>query len=186
MLKNILISGYRAHELNIFDQKHAGIAYIKQAIRQKLIPLLEEGLEWVITPGQYGTDLWAIETAIELQEQYSQLRTSVIAAYQNYTKEWKDAKREYAEQLLRSVDYYAAVSHEAYNGPWQFAARDELLLRKTDGIILFYDEELGEASPKYLKDKVVKKQEKEGYKVILLHADDVQSIADDENYAMPD
>lgn len=43
-MKNLLVSGYRAHELNIFSQKHEGIPYIKKAIAGRLIPLVEEGL----------------------------------------------------------------------------------------------------------------------------------------------
>ena len=185
-MKKLLVSGYRAHELNIFSQKHKGIPYIKQAITNKLIPLLEDGLEWVITPGQYGTDLWACEAALELKSSYPDLKVSIIAAYSDYIKDWKEEKREYAEQLLRQVDYYTALSKEPYSGPWQFTARDQLLLRKTDGLLLFYDEELGEASPKYLKEKALNKQSEEDYLVISITSEEIQSIADELSYQLPD
>ena len=49
-MENILITGYRAHELGIYNNKHQGIPYIRKAIANRLVPLLEEGLQWVITP----------------------------------------------------------------------------------------------------------------------------------------
>lgn len=92
-MKNLFVTGYRAHELGIFNNKHKGIPYIQQAIRNKLIPLLEEGLEWVITPGQYGVDLWACEAAISLKAQYPQLKCSIITAFSNPEEKWSDEKK---------------------------------------------------------------------------------------------
>ncbi|MGO4373260.1 SLOG family protein, partial [Paenibacillus sp. MCAF20] len=46
-MKNLLVTGYRAHELQIFNQKHKGIGYIQKALTNKLIPIIEDGLEWV-------------------------------------------------------------------------------------------------------------------------------------------
>lgn len=180
-MKNLLVTGYRAHELNIYDQKHKGIPYIKKAIIRKLIPLIEDGLEWVITPGQYGVDLWACEAVISLKEQYPQLKLSIITAFLNQEEKWNDTKKDYYNQVIQDVDYMAAVSKQPYSGVWQFTARDDLLFRKTDGILLVYDEDAGEGSPKFFKEKALKKQDKEGYRYINVSSEDIQSIADEEN-----
>ncbi|WP_372661538.1 DUF1273 domain-containing protein [Cohnella sp.] len=179
-MKNLLVSGYRAHELNIFDQKNKNIIYIKKAIAGKLIPLIEEGLEWVITPGQLGVDLWACEVVLDLKTSYPDLKISIITAFSNPEEKWKDDKKEYYRQILKRVDYYGAVNNQPYIGPWQFTARDELLFRKTDGILLFYDEEAGEGSPKFMKDKALKKQAADGYRYVGLTFDDIQSTAEEE------
>lgn len=181
-MKNLLVTGYRAHELNIFNEKHKGIVYIKKALTSKLIPLVEEGLEWVITPGQYGVDLWACEVVIELKKSYPQLKLSILSAYSNPDEKWKDDKKEFYQQILKGVDYYAAVSKQPYDGVWQFTARDELLFRKTDGIVLVYDEDAGEGSPRFFKEKALKKQQADGYLYINISSEDIQSIADDEVY----
>ncbi|WP_239618578.1 DUF1273 domain-containing protein [Cohnella mopanensis] len=181
-MKNVLITGYRANELGIFDQKHKGITYIKKAITARLIPLIEEGLEWVITPGQYGVDLWACEVVIELKERFPDLKLSIITAFSNPDENWKEDKKEYYQRLLKGVDYLGTVSKQPYNGPWQFTARDELLLRKTDGIILIYDEDSGEGSPKYMKEKALRKSSADGYRYISISADDIQSVANEEEY----
>ncbi|OZB90902.1 DUF1273 domain-containing protein [Paenibacillus sp. XY044] len=175
-MKNCLVTGYRAHELNIFGQKHPGIPYIKQAITAKLIPLLEEGLEWVITPGQYGVDLWAIEAATALKERYPQLKCSIISAFASPEEKWKEDKQEYFRQILREIDYYGVVSNQPYSGPWQFAARDDLLFRKTDGIVLVYDEDAGEGTGRFYKERALKKQQEEGYAYINISSEDIQSM----------
>ncbi|MGG6310885.1 DUF1273 domain-containing protein [Paenibacillus macerans] len=179
-MKNILVTGYRAHELGIYSNKHQGIPYIRQAIEGRLVPLLEEGLEWVITPGQYGVDLWACEAVFELKKRYPQLKCSIITAYSHQEEKWSDEKKSYYEQILRQVDHYAAASKEGYIGRWQFTARDELLFRKTDGLLLVYDEDAGEASPKFFKERALKKQAETGYIYLNIGSEEIQAIANDD------
>ena len=177
-MKTVLITGYRAHELNIFSQKHQGIPFIKKAIASKLLPLLEEGLEWVITPGGYGVDLWACEAVIALKPQYPELKLSILTAFSNPEQDWKDDKKAYYQQVLKDVDYYAPVSNGPYSNPRQFAARDDLLLRKSDGMIVIYDEEAS-GSPKFMLQKALKRQQRDDYPIYMISFDDIQSLADE-------
>jgi len=141
---------------------------------------VEDGLEWVLTPGQYGVDLWACEVVLELKKTHPHLKLSIITAFQNPEEQWKEDKQEYYRTLLQGVDYYGAVSKQPYIGPWQFTARDDLLLRKSDGILLVYDEDAAEGSPRFMKEKAVKKQQNENYTIISVTSEDIQSIAEDE------
>lgn len=183
-MKNLLITGYRAHELGIFNNKHQGIPFIRKAIENRLIPLIEEGLEWVLTPGQYGIDLWACETVFSLKEQYPHLKCSIISAFANPEANWSEEKQEYFRDILKKVDFYAPVSKEEYQGSWQFKARDELLLRKSDGILLVYDEDAGEASPRFIKQHALRKHQEEDYVYISIGADEIQAVADEAAYEM--
>lgn len=178
-MKNLLITGYRAHELGIYNNKHEGIPYIRKAIRDRLLPLAEEGLEWVLTPGQYGVDLWACEAVLELKLEYPELKCAIITAFQSQEEQWSEEKQHYFRDLISKVDYFASISKEGYLGPWQFSARDDLLLRKSDGILLVYDEDNGEASPKFIKRRAMQKQHAEGYLYLQLGLEDIQSVADE-------
>ncbi|MFS0728052.1 DUF1273 domain-containing protein [Paenibacillus sp. 1P07SE] len=181
-MKNLLVTGYRAHELNIYDDKHPGISFIKQAIEARLIPLVEDGLEWVLTPGQYGVDLWACEVVIGMRSTYPHLKVSILAAYENPEANWKEEKQTYYRELVKEVDYYGLVSRQPYQGTWQLSARDDLLMRKSDGILLFYDEERGEASPRFIKQRAWRKHERDGYGYYLITAEEVQSLADEAHW----
>jgi len=182
-MKNLLVTGYRAHELGIFNRKHPGIEYIRKAIAAKLVPLIEEGVEWVITPGQYGVDLWACETVIELKQSYPGLKLSILAAYANPDEKWNEGRKEHFQEILKGVDYYGFVSKQPYSGVWQLKARDDLLLRKTDGMLLVYDEEAGEGSPRFYKEKALRKQAAEGYRYIAIGSDEIQQVADESRMA---
>lgn len=187
MMKNVLVTGYRAHELNIFGQKHPGIAYIQKAVTAKLVQLAEEGLEWVISPGQYGVDLWACEAAIGLKRDYPDLKVAIITAFEHPEENWKEDKKEYYNRILQGIDYYGAVSRQPYSGPWQFRARDDLLFRKTDGILLVYDEETGEgSSARFYKERALKLQQEEGYGFLSISTEDIQSLADEETSGWDD
>lgn len=179
-MKNLLVCGYRANELNIFNQKHKGIPYIKMAIEARLAPLIDEGLEWVLTAGQYGFDLWVCEVANELRLRYPQLKTSILAAYKSPEEKWSEEKQTYFRDIAKAVDYYGSVSNQPYSGVWQLRNRDDLLFRKSDGMLLFYDEDAGEASPKHMKARAMKRQQADGYPIYTITAEDVQSISDEQ------
>lgn len=179
-MKNLLITGYRAHELSIYDEKNKGIPYIRKAITNKLIPLIEEGLEWVITPGQYGVDLWACEAVIALKRNYPRLKLSILTAYLNPEERWKEEKKTFYQEVLKGVDYYGAVSKQPYIDVWQLRNRDDLLFAKTDGILLVYDEDAGAGSPRFYKERALKKQDKEGYRYICIGSEEIQNVADEE------
>ena len=55
-------------------------------------------------------------------------------------------------------------------------ARDDLL-SKSDGMLLLYDEDAGEGSPRFLKEKALKRQLEAGYRFISITSEDIQSIA---------
>lgn len=179
-MKTVMVTGYRAHELNIFNEKHKGIPYIRKAIAAKLIPMLEDGLEWLITPGQYGVDLWACEAALELKKDYPGLKISIITAFANPEESWNEEKQSFYRDLLKGIDYYASISKGPYEGAWQFRARDDLLLRKSDGMLLVYDEDAGEGSPRFIKEKALKRSQLDGYPIIGITSEDIQMIADEE------
>ncbi|CAM4442415.1 DUF1273 domain-containing protein [Paenibacillus tarimensis] len=180
-MKNLLVTGYRAHELQIFNQKHPGIPFIRKAIRDRLVPLIENGLEWMITPGGYGVDLWACETGIELKQEYPQFKISILAAYAKPEEKWKEERQDYYRTILKGIDYYGEVSSQPYTGGWQLKARDDMLLRKTDGMLLFYDEDAGEGSPRFYRERALKRQQQDGYPIITITAEDVQMVADEAN-----
>jgi uncharacterized phage-like protein YoqJ len=180
-MKTLLVTGYRAHELGIFDNKHAGIPYIKKALANRLKPLIEEGVEWVITPGQYGVDLWACEVVSELKLQYPDLKLGIITAHTGQEEKWKEDKQNEYRRIIAGADFFGAVSNAPYDGSWQFRARDDLLFRKSDGILLFYDEDAAEGSPKFFKERALKLHAEGEYELFLIHSDEIQNIADEEN-----
>ena len=67
---SILVVGYRNFDLGIFDEKDPRIKIIKKVIQRDLTRLLEQGVEWLIFTGNLGFEVWVLEVAKELQQNY--------------------------------------------------------------------------------------------------------------------
>lgn len=178
MIKRLVISGYKAHELGIFNEQHPGIPMIKKALNDRLHSLLEQGLEWVIVSGQLGVETWAIECVWELQEEFPQLQYAVITPFLDQQANWNETKQETYEQILALADYTVSLTSKPYEAPWQFVEKNKFLLRNSDALLLVYDDE-NEGSPKFMKQMAAQLEETSDYQLITITADDLQLIAED-------
>ncbi|MDQ0155171.1 DUF1273 domain-containing protein [Robertmurraya andreesenii] len=180
MSKVVVISGYKPHELGIFGMNHPSIFYIKTAIKKQIRSLLEDGLEWVVISGQLGTELWAAEVVFELQDEgHHELQLAVITPFLNQEENWNDEKKEWYESILMQADYVDSITKKPYEKPWQFRLRNQFLLEKSDGLILFYDSER-EGSPKYLYESALNYQQQNDYQIYFIDFFDLQEIVEEE------
>lgn len=181
MLKRLVITGYKQHELGIFDQKHPGIPYIKKALQRQLVPLIEEGLEWIILSGQLGVETWAAEVIMELQLEYPQLQYAIITPFLEQEKNWNETNKEKYEEILMNASYTASITKKPYEGPWQFIEKNKFFVRNSDGILLVYDDEKG-GSPKYIKKVADQFAEAHDYQIFTIDAYDLQAIVEEDMY----
>lgn len=178
-MKRVWITGYKAHELGIFDQKHKGISIIKKAILNYLQPLLIDGLEWVVISGQYGVETWAAEEVLELKKTYSSLKLAIITPFINIDSQWQEQRKEAFQHLIQHADYVNSVYKTEYQGPWQFKATNKFIMENSDGMILLFDEEK-EGTPRYILDSIHKMTTPDSYKVLQISMYDLQLIAEEE------
>lgn len=179
MSKVVIISGYKPFEIGIFKNDDPAVHYIKLAIKNHLLSMLDHGLEWVIISGQLGTELWAADVVFELQvEGYHELQLAVITPFLNQEESWKDANKEWYESILAQADYVDSVSRKPYEKPWQFRLKNKFLVEKSDILLMFYDPEK-EGSPKYLYEEAKRKKEKNDYEIRLISFDDLQVLVEE-------
>lgn len=178
-MKRLIVTGYKQHELGIFDDQHPGIKYIKLALESQFLALLDEGLEWVIVSGQLGVEAWAVEVVIELKETYPQLNYAVITPFIDQEKNWNETNKEKYEELIINADYHVSLTSIPYEAPWQFIEKNKFFLRNSDGLLILYDSE-NEGSPKFLKEAADSYADTSDYQVITITPDDLQMIAEDE------
>jgi uncharacterized phage-like protein YoqJ len=180
--KRIVVTGYKPHELGLFDDKNPGIGYIKKALEKKLLMLLDEGLEWVLVSGQQGVETWVTEVVLELKKEHSQLKYAVMTPFQDQEKNWNEANKEKFQSLVANADYHVSLTKKTYEAPWQFIEKDKFFLRNSDGILIVYDEE-NPGSPKFIKKAAEKHAEKTDYQVLTISADDLQAVIEDQQWA---
>lgn len=179
MIKVLLVTGYKAHELGIFDSKHIGIKYIKKVIKKKLIDLIEDGLEWVLISGQLGVELWAAEVVIDLKNQYPQLKLAVITPFLNQQNNWNEANKTLYEEITMSADYLDSISRKDYESPVQLKQKNEFLVNKSDGILVIYDEEKP-GSPNYYLTNARKRQENTSYEIFYIYPEEIELAYQDD------
>ncbi|TFE03046.1 SLOG family protein [Jeotgalibacillus salarius] len=178
-MKTLVISGYKAHEIGIFKADDPAIRIIKKSIRQHIIPLIEEGLEWVIVSGSLGIEQWAAEEVIKLKADYPAIQLAIITPFLKQEEKWNEVNQEAYRNILGEADFVASVSNKPYTDPSQFKNRDDFLLNKADGLLAIYDEEK-KASPSFFIKKAEQVQEKKRLELIRINFQDLQWIADEE------
>jgi uncharacterized phage-like protein YoqJ len=180
-VKVLYITGYKPFEYGIFKNDHEGVKYIKKAIMNRLLPLADEGLEWVIISGTLGTELWAAEVVFELQEEYENLKLGVITPFLKQEDKWNEKNQEYYGQILSKADFVDSIYRTEYEGPQQLKAKNLFMVRKSEGMLIIYDEER-DGSPKYAFQEARKHQDASSYEIIQLTFDDLQQAAEDLNW----
>lgn len=178
MHTRFIVTGYKPHELGIFNDKHPGIAIIKKALEENLRRLIDEGLEWVILSGQQGVETWAAEVIIDLKKEFPSLKYAIITPFLEQEKNWNELKQEKYHYITSKADFTTSVTKKPYEAPWQFIEKDKFNIMNTDGILLVYDEE-NEGSPKYIKRLAMKYAENHDYEILTITAYDLQIIAEE-------
>ncbi|WP_349407515.1 DUF1273 domain-containing protein [Pseudalkalibacillus sp. SCS-8] len=158
MIKVIAVTGYKAHELGIFSNKHEAVPYIKGVMKNRLTQLIEEGLEWVVISGQPGVELWTGDAVLELKEHYPVIRLAVLLPFEDQESRWKEPTQEYFHQIINQADFVETVSKRPYENPGQFQACNRFIIEKTDAMLVFYDPEQS-GSPEYYLNTAHKYQE---------------------------
>ncbi|MCD7033417.1 DUF1273 domain-containing protein [Metabacillus sp. GX 13764] len=177
-MKTLLITGYKSSELGIFKQNDPAVYYIKLAIRRSLIPMIEEGLEWVIISGQLGTEIWAAEEVYSLKEEYPNVKLAVLEPFYNQDANWNEANKELYESITAKADFKDTISKRNYESPQQFKNKNSFLVDKTDGLLLLYDEERP-GTPKFMLEAAKAIQQIRPYEIIQLTFYDLQLVVED-------
>lgn len=184
-MKVLAISGYKPFELGIFKKDHPSVLFIKAAFKKALIPMLEEGLEWVLISGQLGAELWAAEVVFELQTEYPALQLAVITPFLDQESSWNENNKEWYQSVLAQADFTDSVTKKGYEKPWQFRLKNQFFIDKSNGLLLLFDQEK-DGSPKYLFEMALEYQKKHTYPIELITFYDLQMIVEEEQMKQSD
>lgn len=181
-MKSIAVTGYKNFELGIFKKDADEAIYIKETMKRHLVPLIEDGLEWVIISGQLGIELWAGEVVGELKKEAHAIKLAILEPFENQSGNWNEANKLWASEVLTIADYHAFITKRPYENPSQFAARDGFIIDNTDGAILVYDLEK-EGSPKFFYDRAKSAKERSDYYLECIDFYALQDVVEDMNQA---
>lgn len=182
MIKNLVVTGYQPMEMSIFNENDERITFVKEAIKKRLLQFIDEGLEWVLISGQRGVELWTAEVVLDLKEDYD-IQIAMIPPFENFAQRWSEALQYKFEELSFQVDYYETIYHSEYKGPYQFVARDDWLIQRSEACLLLMDEEFP-GSVDYFYQRAKKAENYPTYFITPFDIDEVirEKMMDDPNY----
>lgn len=181
-MKVLYVTGYKPFELGIFSNNHEAVKYIKKAIRNRLLPIVEEGLEWVIISGQLGMECWTAEVVFDLCLEYPQLQLGVLLPFLNQEESWNEMNQEYYQSILASADFVEVIFKKPYEGPYQLKMKNQFMVQKSDAMFIFYDSEK-EGSPKFAFQEAQKRSATSDYPILQMNFEDLQQVVEEENWS---
>lgn len=179
IVKVLAVTGYKSHELGIFDEKHVGIKYIKNVLEKRIISFIEDGLEWVIISGQLGVELWCAEVVIGLKKQYPQLRLAVLTPFYNQESNWNELRKEQYGRVLQQADYVDSITKRDYENPSQLKLKNQFIVEKSDGLLVIYDDDKP-GSPSYYLSYAKQRCESSNYQIFYIFPDEIEQAYQDE------
>lgn len=176
----LAVSGYKPHELGIFQEKHEQLPFLKMAIKRKLIQLIEEYVvEWIVTSGQPGVELWAAEAALQLSEDtYPHLKVATLAPFYNQEERWNDAVKQLYHFVCMNSHYHDYITKRPYDSPQQLRLKNQFIIDKSDAFLVLYDE-YTEGSPIYYLREAKKKADATNYPIFYLTPEDIEDMIRD-------
>jgi uncharacterized phage-like protein YoqJ len=179
LIKVLAISGYKPFELGIFKNDHPSVLFIKAALKKALLPMIEDGLEWVLISGQLGVELWAAEVVFDLQLEFPEVKLAIITPFLDQEATWSETNKEWYQSIVVQADFVDSVTKKGYEKPWQFRLKNQFFIEKSDALLLLFDQEK-EGSPKYMYELAQQYQNRHSYPIQLITFYDLQVIVEEE------
>ncbi|GGH86254.1 putative phage-like protein YoqJ [Pullulanibacillus pueri] len=178
MVNVLAITGYKPHELGIFNDDHPGLKVIKHALRNQLLSFINEGTEWFLTSGQPGVELWASELVLELRDDYPQVQLCILTPFLEQEARWPDPAKEKYQMILSEADFVESITKRPYENPGQLRLKNDFIIQKSDGLLVLYDEETP-GSPSYYLTPAKQKQMTGDYPIIYVNRYDLEAASQD-------
>ena len=137
-MATVLVLGYSAFDLGLFNDKDIRIGIIKTAIRRDLERLAEEGLNWLVFTGTLGFEYWVLQVAQDMKADYG-FQLATIFDFETHGSNWNEANQAKLSEF-KQVDF-VKYAYPHYERKGQLRDYQQFLLENTDGCYLFYDEE---------------------------------------------
>ncbi|MCV3763549.1 SLOG family protein [Companilactobacillus farciminis] len=177
MIKNLWVTGYRSYELGIFKDDDPKAKVIQDFFIQRITDYAEDGMEWVITGAQLGTEQIVGKAVQEVKKKGYNIRHAVMLPFSEFGNQWNEKNQLLLNVFLRNADYVNKITKMSYHNPRQLRVWQEFMLKHTDGALVFYDPDSG-GKPKYDYEAIKAYQDRGvDYQLEITDFDSMQDFA---------
>ncbi|GEL07896.1 DUF1273 domain-containing protein [Salisediminibacterium halotolerans] len=182
MYKSAAVTGYKPHEIGVFNEQHEQLPYLKRALQKALTARIEEwDLSWIVITGQPGVELWAGEAALELKKnEFPDLKLAVLAPFYHQEERFPEPVKVLYQKVWDGADFKDYITKRPYENPSQLRMKNEFIAEKTDAALVLYDEEI-EGTPKFFLAAAKKQAGKTDYPLVYVTPDDIEDLIREEH-----
>ncbi|KGX92124.1 hypothetical protein N781_17615 [Pontibacillus halophilus JSM 076056 = DSM 19796] len=184
-MKVITVTGYKPMEMGIFKQDDERIVFVKETLRRRLLPMIEDGLEWVLISGQAGVELWTGEVILDLKEEGYEIQLGIFPPFLNQESRWPEPQQEQYLMMIELADFYQPLYNKEYEGAYQFKAKDQWFLEKSEAMLVLFDEDT-KGSPSFIVEKAKHYAETHDYPIYIITPLDLQETVEQLQMENPD
>ncbi|APX72817.1 SLOG family protein [Companilactobacillus allii] len=148
MIKNLWVTGYRSYEIGLFKPDDPKAKVIQKFFTERLINYAEDGMQWVLTGAQLGTEQIIGKSIQDVKSQGYEIKHAVILPFAQFGDKWNENNRQLLNIFLRNADYVNKLTNMGYHSSEQLRAWQSFMLKHTDGAMIFYDPD-SEGKPKF-------------------------------------
>lgn len=148
MIKNLWITGYRSYEIGLFKPDDPKAKVIQKFFTERLINYAEDGMEWVLTGAQLGTEQIIGKSVKDVKDKGYDIKHAVMLPFSEFGAKWNENNQQLLNIFLRNADYTNKLSNMGYHSSVQLRTWQDFMLKHTDGAMIFYDPDSG-GKPKY-------------------------------------
>lgn len=180
MYSVIAVTGYKPHEIGVFQEKHEQLPYLKNALKRKISETIQAyGTEWIVTSGQAGVELWAAEAVIELKAEGIDIKLATIAPFFEQEEKYAEPTKELYREVWEKSDYKDYITKRPYESPEQLRMKNDFIVQKTEAMLLVYDEAT-DGTPKFYEEAALKQQKKSSYPIMYMSPEDIEDLIREE------
>lgn len=179
-MRRIWVTGYRAFELNVFQDNDPKVTVIKEVISKILAEKLNETTDscWLLTGANLGVDQWAAQAGVALKKDYQQLKVAIMTPYEHFGQRWNENNQAKLAQLRQKVDFASSVTKGPYHTPAQLRAYTDFMVDYSDEAVMIYDPD-HEGKPQWDYAAIKKAGQIGDYQLRLVDFDELQTAAEE-------
>lgn len=178
-MNRVWITGFRSFELGIMGSHDPKKQVIDFALKKVLEDSLSDSDDWLITGGQLGIEQWAIEAALQLEDQDEKIKVALMTPFTTFGEQWNEANQAKLAELKGLVDFTAAVNQGGYRDASQLKKYQRFMLEHTDEAIIFFDESATESKVRFDYQAAKQFAQDHDYSVRLIDFDRLQDWANE-------
>ncbi|WP_295747314.1 DUF1273 domain-containing protein [uncultured Limosilactobacillus sp.] len=179
-MRRIWVTGYRAFELNVFQDNDPKVTVIKEVISKILAEKLNETTDscWLLTGANLGVDQWAVQAGLALKKDYQQLKIAMMTPYEQFGQRWNENNQAKLAQLRQQVDFASTVTKGPYQTPAQLRAYTDFMVDYSDEAVMIYDPD-HKGKPQWDYAAIKQAGEMHDYPLRLVDFDELQTAAEE-------